>query len=73
MVDDRGEWVSFLVTPGRVDERQELRITAKFIKGKLFGDAGYISKLLAISGGTLGSVHIVDNEVTLQSEIGSLR
>lgn len=47
IVDSRGEWVSFLVTPGNVDERKELRKMAKFIKGKLFGDKGYISKILA--------------------------
>ena len=46
-VDDRGQLVSFLVTPGHVDERQRLRKMAKFIKGKLFGDKGYISKALA--------------------------
>jgi transposase len=47
IVDDRGELVSFLVTPGNVDERQGLRKMAKFIKGKLFGDKGYIFKALA--------------------------
>ena len=39
--------MSFLVTPGNVDERKGLRKMAKFIKGKLFGDKGYISKALA--------------------------
>lgn len=47
IVDDRGELVSFLVTPGNVDDRQGLRKMAKCIKGKLFGDKGYISKTLA--------------------------
>ena len=47
IVDDRGELVSFFVTPGNVDERQGLSKMAKFIKGKLFGDKGYISKALA--------------------------
>lgn len=47
IVDDRGELVSFFVTPANVDERQGLRNMAKFIKGKLFGDKGYISKALA--------------------------
>ena len=46
MVDDRGELVLF-VTPGNVDDRQGLRKMAKCIKGKLFGDKGYISKTLA--------------------------
>ena len=47
IVDDRGELVSFFVTPGNVDERKGLRKMAQFIKGKLFGDKGYISKALA--------------------------
>ncbi|NJO18252.1 MAG: transposase [Thioploca sp.] len=38
--------VSFVVTPGNVDERQRLRQIANFVKGKLFGDKGYISKAL---------------------------
>ena len=47
IVDDRGELVSFFVTPGNINERPGLRKMAKFIKGKLFGDKGYISKVLA--------------------------
>ena len=47
IVDDRGELVSFLVTPGNIDDRQGLRKMAKLVKGKLFGDKGYISKTLA--------------------------
>ena len=54
LVDDRGELVSFFVTPGNVDERQGLRKMAKFIKGKLFGDKGYISKALAEELGDKG-------------------
>jgi hypothetical protein len=38
IVDDRGQ----LVTPGNVDEHQGLRKMAKFIKGKLLGDKGYL-------------------------------
>ncbi len=47
IVDNRGEWVSFLVTPGNVDERKGFIQMAKFIKGKRFGDQGDISKTLA--------------------------
>ena len=36
-----------MVTPSNVDKRQGLGKMAKFIKGKLFGDKGYISKALA--------------------------
>ena len=47
IVDSRGEWVSFWVTPDNIDERQVVMKIAKFIKGKVFGDKGYISKALA--------------------------
>jgi hypothetical protein len=44
IVDDQGQWVSFFVTPGNVDERQRLRKMAQFIQ---VGDKGYISQALA--------------------------
>ena len=46
IIDDQGELISFLVTPGNVDDRKGLNEMAKFIRGKLFGDKGYISKAL---------------------------
>ncbi|CAK0744251.1 transposase [Gammaproteobacteria bacterium] len=46
VIDDQGELVSFLVTPGNIDDRKGLKEMAKFINGKLFGDKGYISKAL---------------------------
>jgi IS5 family transposase len=46
IVDDRGELVSFFVTPGNIDDRKGLKNMVKFMKGKLFGDKGYISKSL---------------------------
>jgi len=46
VIDDRGELVSFFITPGNVDDRKGLKKMAKYIKGKLFGDKGYLSKAL---------------------------
>jgi len=46
IIDDQGELVAFFVSPGNLDDRKGLREMAKFIKGKLFGDKGYISKEL---------------------------
>ena len=54
IVDDPGELVSFFVTPGNVDERQGLRKMANFVKGKRFGDKGYISKALVEELGDQG-------------------
>lgn len=46
VVDDTGELISFFITPGNVDDRKGLKKMMKYIKGKLFGDKGYISKAL---------------------------
>jgi hypothetical protein len=48
IVNDRGEMVDFVITPGNVDDRQPLK-DANFLKkvaGKLFADKGYVSKKL---------------------------
>ena len=49
IVDDRGEIVSFCVTPGNVDDRKPVPKLVRSLLGKLFGDRGYISKALAKS------------------------
>lgn len=46
VIDDRGELVAFRVTPGNLDDRKGLRKMANYLKGKRFGDKGYISKVL---------------------------
>ena len=44
--NERGEILSFMVTPGNIDDREPLRNSAflEAISGKLVGDKGYISK-----------------------------
>ncbi len=39
---ERGELPSVMLTPGNVDDREPLPALAKRLKGKLFGDKGYI-------------------------------
>ena len=46
IIDDTGDPVSFFVSPGNPDDRRGLKATAKHLKGKLFGDKGYISEFL---------------------------
>jgi hypothetical protein len=49
IVNDRGELLSFCLTPGNVDDRQpvpQLARQARRLFGKLFGDKGYISQAL---------------------------
>lgn len=46
IIDDEGNLVSFFVSPGNLDDRKGLKEMATDIKGKLFGDKGYISKVL---------------------------
>ena len=46
IINDKGELLDFLLTPGNVDDRAPLKHMDfhKRIFGKLFGDRGYISK-----------------------------
>ena len=46
IINDKGELLDFLLTPGNVDDRVPLKYMSshKRIFGKLFGDRGYISK-----------------------------
>lgn len=48
VVNEKGEVLNFVITPGNVDDRDPLK-NEKFIekiKGKLFGDKGYVSSTL---------------------------
>tara|TARA_B100002051_G_C16494200_1_gene514480 strand:- start:68 stop:697 length:630 start_codon:yes stop_codon:yes gene_type:complete len=48
VVNDKGEILNFAITQGHVDDREPLKNQSfiKSLKGKLFGDKGYISKTL---------------------------
>ncbi len=48
VINEKGEILNFVITPGNVDDREPLK-NKKFIeklKGKLYADKGYISKTL---------------------------
>lgn len=44
IINDRGEMISYCLTPANTDDRTPLNILTKKLRGKLFGDKGYISK-----------------------------
>jgi hypothetical protein len=46
VVNDQGELLAFLLTPGNVDDRKPVEKLTANLMGKLFGDKGYISKAL---------------------------
>ena len=48
VINDKGEILNFVFTTGGVDDREPLKegVLLKNIKGKLFGDKGYIGKVL---------------------------
>jgi len=46
VVNDRGELLTFRLTPGNVDDRQPVPRLARCLFGKLFGDKGYLSQAL---------------------------
>jgi Transposase DDE domain len=45
-VNDRGELLACCLTPGNVDDRTPVPALVKGLRGKLFGDRGYISVAL---------------------------
>src|SRR5690606_1381174 len=47
IVNDRGEILSFLLTPGNVSDISVLEKLTQGLLGKLFGDKGYISAKIA--------------------------
>ena len=46
VINDRGELLGVQLTPGNVDDRRPVPELVKGLFGKLFGDRGYISKVL---------------------------
>ena len=48
VINDKGELLTFVITPGNVDDREPLKSQSfiKALKGKLYADKGYISKEL---------------------------
>jgi len=46
IVNDRGEILSFQITPGNISDIKPVKSLSKNIWGKLFGDRGYISSKL---------------------------
>lgn len=46
VVNDQGELLSFLLSPGNVDDRKPVPSLVKHLWGKLFGDKGYLSQPL---------------------------
>jgi hypothetical protein len=46
IINERGEVLSFTLTPGQVDDRQPVPQLARALWGKLFGDRGYLSQKL---------------------------
>lgn len=46
MVNDQGELLAFRVSPGEVDDREPVEQMAEELWGHLYGDRGYISKVL---------------------------
>jgi transposase len=47
-VSERGELLSWFITPGNVDDRRPVAGLAKRLWGKLFGDKGYVSNPLKL-------------------------
>ncbi len=48
VINDKGELLNFVISPGNIDDREPLKIPffIKALKGKLYADTGYISQKL---------------------------
>lgn len=46
MINDRGELLYVILTPGNIDDRKPVPKLVRQLFGKLFGDKGYVSKPL---------------------------
>ncbi len=48
VINDKGELLNFVITPGNIDDREPLKNPSfiKALKGKLYADKGYISQKL---------------------------
>lgn len=46
VINDQGELLAVMITPGNTDDRKPVPRLAKHLWGKLFGDRGYISQAL---------------------------
>ncbi len=46
VINDKGELLNFVITPGNIDDREPLKNPSfiKALKGKLYADKGYISQ-----------------------------
>jgi hypothetical protein len=46
VINEQGEVLAITLTPGQVDDRQPVSQLVRTLRGKLFGDRGYISQKL---------------------------
>jgi transposase len=60
VVNDQGDILAFMLTPGNVDDRQPVPRLAQRLFGKLFGDKGYVSLALLQTLLEQG-VHLITN------------
>ena len=48
VINERGELLNAILTPGNVDDRQPVPQLVQQLCGKVFGDRGYVSQKLAL-------------------------
>ncbi len=59
VVNDRGELLNVMLTPGNTDDRKPLPKLLQRLVGKVFGDKGYISAPLALHLGQTLSIQLI--------------
>ena len=68
-INDRGELLNVVLTPGNVDDRKPVKELLQQHKGKFFGDKGYISRVLAEELNTLGIILITKFKKNMKNKL----
>lgn len=68
-INDRGELLNVVLTPGNIDDRKPVKELLQQHKGKFFGDKGYISRALAEELKTLGIILITKFKKNMKNKL----
>lgn len=71
-INDRGELLNVVLTPGNVDDRKPVKQLLQKQHGKFFGDKGYISEALARDLRNLGVVLITKFKKNMNNRLMEL-
>jgi hypothetical protein len=69
VINQHGEVLAFMLTPGNMDDRKPVPKLAKALFGKLFGDKGYLSQPLFTTLLAQGLQHITGIKANVKNRL----